>query len=119
MNALLVDDHALFREGMAMLMRQRFPEVSLRQAVDLARARETLALHPDIELVLLDLNLRDSAGLASLTALQAFAPECQVVVMSADERPETVDAVIQAGGAGYIPKTAREIGRASCRERVS
>jgi DNA-binding NarL/FixJ family response regulator len=107
MNALLVDDHALFREGLALLMRQRFPHVLLGQAVDLAQAQALLQAHPEVELVLLDLNLRDSHGLASLTAMQASSPERSIVVMSADERPETVDAVIAAGGAGYIPKTAR------------
>ncbi|MEO8297984.1 MAG: response regulator transcription factor [Burkholderiales bacterium] len=107
MNALLVEDHALFREGLALLMRQRYPAVVLHQAANLAQAQALLARHADIDLVLLDLHRSDSTGLASLKELRRQAPELTIVVLSADSGPETVDAVIAAGGSGFIPKTAR------------
>jgi DNA-binding NarL/FixJ family response regulator len=104
---LLIDDHALFREGLSMLMEQRFPEVELRQAGDLNQALRCLAQEPDISLVLLDLGLRDSQGADSVHRLRQAHPELTVVVLSADERPETVLAAIHHGAAGFIPKTAR------------
>ncbi|MDP4301506.1 response regulator [Leptothrix discophora] len=107
MKALLVDDHALFRDGFTLLMGQRFPEVELIGAADIGEAGLALAAHPDIELILLDLGLPDSQGLSSLQRLQARASDVPVVVMSADERPETILAAIDQGAAGFVPKTAR------------
>ncbi len=107
MKALLVDDHSLFREGLSMLMAQRFPAVELFDVGDLNDAEAVLATEPGIELILLDLGLPDSQGLDSLQRLRTAAPEVPIVVMSADERPEMILAAIDEGAAGFIPKTAR------------
>lgn len=102
--ALLVDDHAFLRDALALLMAQEFPFLTLLQAGDLAQARQLLALHPDVQLVLLDLTLPDGHGLDLLPQLRATT-DATLVVMSADDSNETILAAIQAGAAGYIPKT--------------
>jgi DNA-binding NarL/FixJ family response regulator len=107
MRVLLIDDHALFREGLALLLRSRFPQVRLHQAADLAQAAQVLDTVDDIGCILLDLGLRDSQGVESLRALYRLAGPVRVVVLSADDRPETVQAVMAAGADGFIPKTAR------------
>ncbi|HEY4065456.1 MAG TPA: response regulator transcription factor [Burkholderiaceae bacterium] len=107
MKTLLVDDHTLFREGLALLITQGFPQLQLLQAGDIAQAMRQLEAHPDIELLLLDLALPDSAGTSGLIHLHGHAPQVTIVVLSADETPETVLAAIDAGAAGFIPKTAR------------
>jgi DNA-binding NarL/FixJ family response regulator len=107
MKALLVDDHTLFREGLALLMCSAFPELHCHQAGSITQALETLGREPDIRLVLLDLGLPDSAGMTSLRRLRDAAPSATVVVMSADETPETVLSAIDEGAAGFIPKTSR------------
>ncbi len=106
MSILLVDDHALFREGLALLMAQRFPLMQVMQAGSLAEAVATAAQAGGLRLVLLDLSLPDSEGLMGLAVLREAAPQAMVVVLSADDRPETVMAAIDAGAAGFIPKTA-------------
>jgi DNA-binding NarL/FixJ family response regulator len=107
MKTLLVDDHTLFREGLAMLIGHGFPEIELLQAGALGEALSCLAMTPDIQLVLLDLALPDADGLEGLLRLRAQAPDATVVVLSGDESPETVLAAIDAGAAGFVPKTAR------------
>ena len=107
MNALLIDDHALFRDGLALLLNQRFPEVKVEQTSDLASALARLVQPPSIDLVLLDLGLGDSHGVGSLAHILALKPKVSVVVLSADDRPETVDAALAAGASGFIPKTSR------------
>ncbi|MFM2066042.1 MAG: hypothetical protein RLZZ584_951 [Pseudomonadota bacterium] len=107
MLALLVDDHALMRDGMALLMRHRFAQVRLLQAASLGEACDCLAAEPGIELVLLDLKLGDSQGVDGVTRLRTAAPDATLVVLSGDVRHETVLAAIRAGASGYIPKTAR------------
>lgn len=107
MKALLIDDHALFRDALGLLIGARFPELQLLAAGNLAGALATLAAHPDVRLVLLDLNLPDSQGLASITRLREAAPEARLVVLSADDRPETVEQAIEQGACGFVPKTAQ------------
>ena len=107
MKTLLVDDHSLFREGLALLITQGFPQLALLQAGDIAEAMQQLASDPDIELLLLDLALPDSAGTSGLIRLREHAPQVTIVVLSADESAATVLAAIDAGAAGFIPKTAR------------
>lgn len=108
MKLLLVDDHALFRDGLALLIDQAgLPAQHLLHAGDLAEARARLAEHPDIRLVLLDLALPDSDGLDTLRRLRepGGAPACLVV--SAQDDARTVLAAIDAGAVGFIPKSAQ------------
>jgi DNA-binding NarL/FixJ family response regulator len=104
MKCLLVDDHALVRDALALLIALHHPDVDLRHASRLREARAVLEAEPDVDLVLLDLSLPDSAGLATLAAVRDSAPATRTVVLSGDDRPETVLAAIDAGAAGFIPK---------------
>ena len=105
MKCLLVDDHALIRDALALLITLHHPHVDLRHAASLAAARALLVAEPDVDLVLLDLALPDSSGLATLLQVRDAAPAARIVVLSADERAETVLATLDGGAAGFIPKT--------------
>jgi DNA-binding NarL/FixJ family response regulator len=105
MKCLLVDDHALIRDALALLIALHHPLVDLRHAACLADARALLAAEPEIQLVLLDLTLADSAGIATLQRVREAAPAARIVVLSAEDGPETVLAALDAGAAGFIPKT--------------
>lgn len=105
-HCLLVDDHAIFREALSLLMAMRHPEVQLCTAGTLAEATGYLASEPAHSLVLLDLSLPDSRGVDTLRRLRDAAPQARIIVLSADDRPETVLAALEAGAAGFIPKTA-------------
>ena len=102
---LLVDDHALVRDALALLIALHHPQVDLRQAGRLRDALALLADEPNVDLMLLDLALPDSNGIATLSALREAAPDTRIVVLSADERAETVLAAIDGGAAGFIPKS--------------
>lgn len=105
-HCLLVDDHALFVDALGLLMAHRHPGVRLSVAKQLAGALEQLRQEPRISLVLLDLNLPDSRGLDTLAQLREAAPLARVIVLSADDRPETVMAALDGGASGFIPKSA-------------
>jgi DNA-binding NarL/FixJ family response regulator len=104
MRVLLVDDHAFLRDALAEVMLRSFPQAAVLQAGTLAAAHQMLAEHAQLDLVLLDLNLPDGNGLQALPALR-LATAARIVLMSADERLETVTAALDAGAAGYLPKT--------------
>lgn len=95
------------REGMAQLMRHCFGHVQLLQAASLGEACICLGGQTGIDLVLLDLNLRDSTGVDSVRRLRRAAPQARVVVLSAESDSDTVRSAIAAGACGFIPKTAR------------
>ena len=107
MKVLLVDDHALLRDGLALVMAQAFPGLHLLQAGTLGEASEVLRREPDVQLVLLDLSLPDGDGIEALPRLREAAPGATLVALSADDSIATVMAAIGAGAAGFIPKTAQ------------
>lgn len=106
MKTLLVDDHPLLREALALVMAEIWPSLQVLQAGNLAEACTQCAAHPDLQLLLIDLGLPDAQGLSGLTTLRQRAPDARHVVVSADDRPETVLAAIEAGAVGFIPKTS-------------
>lgn len=104
MRVLLVDDHRLLAEALASLIEARFPACNVRQAASLAEA--LASLDDRVGLVLLDLGLPDASGLDAVRAVRAHAPGARIVVVSADDRPETVRAAIDLGASGFVPKQA-------------
>ena len=107
LKTLLVDDHALFREGLALLMAHSFEGVECLQASSIAEALAVGAQHPDLALILLDLGLPGNVGLDGLRQLQQQLPGPALVVLSADDAPQTVLDTINAGAQGFIPKSAQ------------
>lgn len=107
MKILMVDDHPLFLDGLALLFAQEFPEAELRVAHSLAGALSVLTTDSTINWVLLDLGLPDSDGLHALRRVRETSPEVACAVMSADERPATILSAIDLGAAGFVPKTTR------------
>jgi DNA-binding NarL/FixJ family response regulator len=105
-HCLLIDDHAIFRDALVLWLGVRHPDLSLSTCASLADARDRLLANPGIELVLLDLNLPDSRGVDAVRNVRDVAPDVRIIVLSADDRATTVIAALEAGAAGFIPKTA-------------
>ncbi len=100
---LIVDDHPLTRDALASLLQQHGFEIA-GQASDGAEAIELAAeLQPDV--VLLDLSMPGLDGLEALPQLREAAPECEVVVLTADGTEENLLAAIRGGAAGYLLKS--------------
>lgn len=106
MKLLHVDDHALLRDALGMLLIRTWPGLQVLCAGSLAEACAVADAHPDLRLVLVDLGLPDARGLQSLKVLQAHAPNARHVVLSASDGPALVLEAIDAGAAGFVPKTA-------------
>src|SRR5215470_4739150 len=104
MNVLLIDDHALFREGLKFLLGSLDAALHVDEAGDCAKALEHAAAR-GYDLVLLDLKLPGVAGLDALAALRDAIPAAPVV-LSGEESPAVVRAAIERGAMGFIPKSS-------------
>ena len=100
-----MDDHGIFREGTALLLKSLDPNISVAHA---RSARECLdsAATMAFDLVLLDLGLPDKPGLEALSDLKHAHPDLPVVVLSGQEDRETVLDAIKRGAMGFIPKSS-------------
>jgi len=105
MQILLVDDHHLFRDTLEALLKDSFDDADVLHAANLSEAVEAAKRANALDAVLLDLRMPGMNGLAGLGAIRQLCPDVPVVILSGDEHPETVRASLQAGAAGFIPKT--------------
>ena len=107
MNVLLVDDHALFREGMALLLAPLVEELTALEAGSCEEALELMDTSDrKIEFVLIDLGLPGMPGLEGIRLLRERHPAVPVVALSSSDDRETVLAALDAGAMGFIPKSS-------------
>ena len=105
MRILLVDDHVLFREALVPVLRRLDSEVSVVEASTEDEAVAALQFYADIDLVMLDLGLPGTSGLALLNELRRCLPEAPIAIVSGERNPEVIRQAIDAGVRGFIPKT--------------
>lgn len=104
--ALIVDDHPLFCDALALTLRGIAGVVEVDAAHSLGAALDRLEAPPRPELVLLDLDLPDVEGLDGLIRLRTTHPEIPVLVVSSMAEPRLIRAGLAAGAAGFVPKHA-------------
>lgn len=103
---LIVDDHAVVREGLASIVRLAAADAVVLQAGDCASALSMASTNADIAMVLMDLQMPDTAGLSALEAFAAGYPDLPVMVVSGSEATEDVRAALAIGALGYMSKSA-------------
>jgi DNA-binding NarL/FixJ family response regulator len=108
---LVVDDHALIREGTRQILER---EADLEVVGEAGTGEEALALMTELEpdVALLDLRLPDLSGIEVTRRAREIGLRTRVVVLSAFDDEEYVMEALGAGAAGYLVKTmpAQELG---------
>jgi DNA-binding NarL/FixJ family response regulator len=100
---LLVDDQALFREALAVLLGVRAEIEVVGEAADGAAALErSAALQPDV--VLMDLHMPVLDGIAATRRLRVEQPGVRVLALTTFDDDEDVFAALRAGAVGYLLK---------------
>ena len=100
---LLVDDHPLVREWLTQLINQQPDLVVCGEAESAAAALEALS-GARIDLAVVDLSLRDSAGLELIKSLRKIDPPVPVLVLSMHDEALYAARVFRAGARGYVNK---------------
>jgi len=110
MKILLIDDHALIRDALRGVLRELVDDATVFEAPDSRQAMRLIEQHPDLHLILLDLNLPDRDGFAVLTDLRKRYATISIVVLSAFHDRENILRAHDLGALGFIPKSApREV----------
>ncbi len=105
--ALIVDDHPLFCDALAMTLKAVAGIGAIETADRLETALGRLDLAPLPDVVVLDLNLPDVSGLDGLIRLRAAAGGAPVVVVSSLADNRVIAAAMAAGAAAFVPKHSR------------
>ena len=106
MKILLVDDHVLIRDAVRGVLRELTSDATVLEASDSRQAMRLIEAHPDLHLILLDLNLPDRDGFAVLADLRKRYATISLVVLSAFHDRDNVVRALDLGALGFIPKSA-------------
>ncbi len=103
---LLVDDHALVRDGIAGVIRGQPDMAVVGEAGDgLEALVKAQALHPDV--ILMDINMPGTDGLEATRLIAQALPECQIIILTMRDEDERLFDAIRSGARGYLLKTIR------------
>lgn len=106
MQIIIADDHELYRAGVALLVRDTFPEARILQASDIDEILDWTAAGVACDLLLVDLHMSGINHPRNLRAICDALPDTKVVILSADETQESVFEALKAGVQGYIFKSS-------------
>jgi DNA-binding NarL/FixJ family response regulator len=102
---LIVDDHPVFRDGLAALLRS-LPDIDVvALAADGPDALDAVSTH-DIDVVLMDLNLKTTSGVDATAQITSGPNPPAVLVVTMVDDDDTVVAALRAGARGYVLKGA-------------
>lgn len=101
---LIVDDHPLFCEALAMTLRDAMASADIATAASLGEALAAIQTGPVPDVILLDLKLPDVDGLDGLLRVKRLACGVPVIVVSALSEDRLVASALRAGASGFIPK---------------
>jgi DNA-binding NarL/FixJ family response regulator len=102
-NVLIVDDHDIVREGVKQIVADT---TDIQVGGEARTGSEAIAevRRAKWDVVVLDLNLPDRAGLEVLAQLRALAPHVPVLVFTMHQQPSYATRALKAGAAGYVSK---------------
>ena len=103
---LVIDDHALVREGLCQVLKGLDDQVEVLQSGTCTLGFAIAQDHPDLDLVLLDYHLPDMTGLVALQIFGMRHPELPVIMLSGSANMQIVRHVLQAGASGFVTKSA-------------
>lgn len=106
MKILLVDDHALFREGMRYVLQQLPEAVEILEAGNFPDGLKLAEQHPELDLALLDLNMPGSDGAVSIKFFHQRYPHIPVVVVSGEDGRANMERVMNYGAMGFVCKSS-------------
>lgn len=107
MRIVLADDHDLVRDTIEEFLKRLDKDIEVQHAATLPQALELIRSSPGLDIVLLDLRMPGMNGLAGLKSAHEACPGVPIVILSGETGADTIRGALQAGAAGFLPKTMR------------
>lgn len=104
MKILIADDHALFRDGLALHIEKLAPDAIISQAGSYSQMFKLLSTDNNTDFVFFDFEMSDMPWQEALESLKNNLPKIPFVIISGAEDNRTIKAILAAGASGYIPK---------------
>ncbi|MEN9670813.1 MAG: hypothetical protein RL018_1090 [Pseudomonadota bacterium] len=104
MRVLLIDDHALFRRGMRLMLIDLWPGADISEAES---CQSALRLFPEhFDLILMDWHMPGMQGFEALQQIKKIFPVASLAVVSSEEDSGLIRQIIATGASGFIPKSS-------------
>jgi DNA-binding NarL/FixJ family response regulator len=101
-NILLIDDHALFRSGLRLLLSTGLENIQVFESGSLEESMRSALDAPAV--ILLDIRLHGLSGLESIALLKRKWPQAAIVMLSSESAPEIVSLALERGAAAFVSK---------------
>jgi len=105
MNILIVDDHALFSDGLSHIVKQLSDDTLITAVNSVEEAITQLKSSTEYDLILLDINMPAMDGLTLLQRFRADELCIPIVVISSETKPGIIRQALELGTMGFIPKS--------------
>ncbi|MDH5446801.1 MAG: response regulator transcription factor [Gammaproteobacteria bacterium] len=105
MKILIIDDHALFSDGLSHVLKQLDTTPNITSVHNVEGALQYLAESDDYDLILLDINMPSMNGLTLLQRLSADDIYIPVIVISSETKVGIIRKAMELGAMGFIPKS--------------
>lgn len=102
---LIVDDHPVVLDGLRLLLGDLIPGATIITADSGQKAIELIEHHPDLDWILMDVNLPDADGIELIRQLESRKTIANVVVLSSDSSPAIADRALKQGASGFLSKS--------------
>lgn len=106
MKLILADDHTLFRDGLALLLKAHCADCDIREGDGLDAALAAAQAHPDADVALLDLYMPGMEGAQGIRRFVELNPALPLIILTGAEDPQQIQEVLSAGASGFIPKSS-------------
>lgn len=103
-HVLIADDHPLFRDALRHVVLAALPGAAIAETGSFDETAVAASAH-DLDLILLDINMPGMNGFQGLISLLNSVPATPVLIVSADDRPDTIHEVMTLGASGFIAKS--------------
>lgn len=105
MNFLLIDDHAMIRAGMTILLSKEYPEANFLEAPNEKQACR-IVLKQKLDLILMDLNMPDSDPVRLIQFCRNTQPETPIIILTMNEENSFAGRFFKLGIKAYVNKAA-------------
>ena len=99
---LTVDDHALFRSGLRLVLRADLPDSTIIETSSIHQTLHTVETTPDI--ILLDIELDGLNGLEGIALLKRKWPHAPIIMLSSDASSSTLQTAMARGASAFVTK---------------